>query len=316
MMLKDACEQFLAHCRFSRNLSENTLRAYTIDLAEFAAYFGASRAVADCSRADLRGFLQHLFDTRGLKETSVKRRMACLKVMFRWLETEESIPLSPFHLMSLGIRLPKRLPRALTEREVQAIIATLTQRLGLPANNGYHRRPIERAVQNGKFNDLITLVAIEIMVTTGVRVGELTAIRLADIDLAEATIRIIGKGDRERRVFLVDRDLANLVTAYLAVRAPLAITEHLLVTSIGRPADPELLRKLLRSVAVAAGIERRITPHMLRHTAATRLLEAGVDIRFVQTLLGHRSISTTEIYTAVTDQSLKRMLLNLRSTRP
>lgn len=121
MLLDDACDQFLAHCRLAKNLSANTLRAYAIDLAEFRAFAGSGLAVAECDRARLRAFLRHLVDSRGLKESSVKRRMACLKVMFRWLETEETIPLSPFHHMKLNIRLPKRLPRALSAREARAL---------------------------------------------------------------------------------------------------------------------------------------------------------------------------------------------------
>jgi len=316
MTLGDACDQFLAHCRLGKNLSANTLRAYAVDLAEFRAFVGAESTVDACDRTQLRAFLRHLVDARGLKETSVKRRMACLKVMFRWLETEEAIPLSPFHHMKLNIRLPRRLPRALTGREAQALSDAAARRLGLINGGAYDGARLAGAVDRGNFDDLTALVAIEVMVTTGVRVGELTAVRVADIDLPEATLRIIGKGNRERRVFLVDDAMTGLVGAYLGLRETVApLTDRLLVTARGAAVAPPFLRRALRNLAEEAALTRPVTPHMLRHTAATQLLEAGVDIRFVQKLLGHQSISTTEMYTAVSDASLKTVIVGARRGR-
>lgn len=302
-----ACADFLAHCRVAKTLSAHSLRAYSTDLREFERFVGAGAEVASIDRHVLRRYLSHLFETRRLKESSVKRRIACLKVMFRWLELDEVIAISPFHRLDARIRLPKRLPRNLTDDEVRRLRRTAMDRVGLSG-----RITETKALRVGRRTDpnaFSALVVLEILLCTGLRVGELTSVRLGDIDLVERVITIIGKGSRQRRVFLPDDETATLVAAYAAT----AVTrrgshDRFIVTASGAPATTEFVRSLLRTTATDAGIARRITPHMLRHTAATQLLENGVDIRFVQRLLGHQSISTTEIYTAVTDASLKAAL--------
>ncbi|MFZ4699775.1 MAG: tyrosine-type recombinase/integrase [Candidatus Methylumidiphilus sp.] len=310
MKLHQACDEFLTHCRVSKNLSVHTLRAYTIDLQEFRTFAGDDSGVAEIDRQCLRGFLRHLFDVRKLKETSVKRRLACVKVMFRWLELDEVISISPFHRLDARIRMPRKLPRCLSRDESNRLQAEPAQRLGLAS---LAPDAIDRAIPGAALNDLTTLVAIEVLLATGVRVGELAAIQRDDIDLLQGVVTINGKGNRQRRVFLTDATMVALVQAYLNARKQAHPTSSaFLVTSRGRPASPQFLRKLVREAGQAAELPRRTTPHMLRHTAAIQLLEAGVDIRFVQRLLGHQSISTTEGYTSVSDGSLKTVITEAR----
>ncbi|HUI16063.1 MAG TPA: site-specific integrase, partial [Alphaproteobacteria bacterium] len=214
-----AHERFLLHCRVARNLSGHTLRAYGVDLSEFARFAGADTEIEACDRACLRAYLQHLFEVRHLKEASVKRRMACLKAMFRWLEREGTLEVSPFHRMELNIRLPKRLPRSLTRGEIRALLAAAHRTLGLGARARHREaepQELDRAarrVGRGRFNDLTALVALELLFATGVRVGELVSITLARLDLEEGVIAIIGKGDRERRVFVAEAALRRLLAA-------------------------------------------------------------------------------------------------------
>ena len=131
MNVARACADFLAHCRVAKNLSAHSLRAYTIDLKEFERFAGPGTDVAAIDRQLLRRYLSHLFETRRLKETSVKRRIACLKVMFRWLELDEAISISPFHRLDARIRLPRRLPRNLTGDEVRKLRRIAMDRVGL-----------------------------------------------------------------------------------------------------------------------------------------------------------------------------------------
>lgn len=260
--------------------------------------------MAVIDRQQLRQYLGHLFETRRLKETSVKRRIACLKVMFRWLELDEVITISPFHRLDARIRLPKRLPRNLTDDEVRKLRRVAMDRVGLSGR--ITEQKALRVAQRTDSNAFTALVVLEVLLCTGLRVGELVSIRRTDIDLVERVITIIGKGSRQRRVFLPDDETAALVSAYgSATTARRGAHDMFIVTGSGAPGTTAFVRSLLRVTAAEAEITRRITPHMLRHTAATRLLENGLDIRFVQRLLGHQSISTTEIYTAVTDTSLK-----------
>jgi len=310
MIVQKACEDFLNHCRTTKNLSANTLRAYAVDLEEFQQFVGPEQTVMDVDRHQLKAYLQFLFEKRKLKETSVKRRIACLKVFFRWLEMDEVIEISPFHRLDARIRLPRKLPNTLAREEVRQVLDEAAARVGLTDASSYTRPALRRATFSCDFNDFTTLVALEVLYCTGMRVGELAAIRLGDIDLLDGVITINGRGSRQRRVFLPDEASIILVETYIDMRQRQQPPDDtFLINSNGYPASTQHLRKLITQAGDQAGLGRRLTPHMLRHTCATHLLEAGLDIRFVQRLLGHQSISTTEGYTTVTDNTLKTAVL-------
>lgn len=289
-ILSDAISRFLDHCRVAKRLSANTLRAYQMDLDDFSSFAGKGGLASAIDRDCLRHYARKLFDVDELKETSVKRRMASLKVMFRWLERDEAIPLSPFHRLDLSIRLPRCLPRALTVGEMRRLLTACEQ------------------LESDHHGVLLHFVVI-CLFATGLRIGELVDAALSDVDTAGNSILVRGKGNRERRVFLPSGEAASALRQYLKRRKLFASSsDRLLVTANGEEITAQHVRRRLAKLAEQAGIERRVTPHMLRHTAATQLVEAGVDIRFVQKLLGHASIATTQIYTQVSDMSLKATL--------
>jgi len=289
--INQASANFLDHCRVGRSLSANSLKAYATDLDSFASFAGANTLVGEIGRESLRDYARWLMDRCNLKEASVKRRMAALKVFFRWLEREEQLEITPFHRLDLVVRLPRRLPRGVSADELKRLLSAIgDEKDGYPA--------------------LLLRLAVVMLFVTGLRVGELTAVRLGDLDLTEGVIQVRGKGNRERRVYLTSPEVKRLLERYLTHRrrrAPME-AEHLLIAPDGLPATPQYLRRHLHKAAKHAGIARPITPHMLRHAAATHLVEAGVDIRFVQKLLGHASIATTQIYTQVSDSSLREAL--------
>ena len=308
--LARAGEQFLLHCRLARNLSGHTLRAYGSDLREFARFAGSDTEIAACDRACLRAYLRHLFEVRRLKEASVKRRMACLKAMYRWLEREGTLEVNPFHRLELNIRLPKRLPRSLTRGELQALLGAAHRALGLGSGPAALER-MTRRIRRRRFNDLTALVALELLFGTGMRVGELVSITRERLDLEEGVVAILGKGERERRVFVAEPALQKLLAAYLAARARLGLaaaaaagTQPLLVNSQGNAASTQLIRKLLGRLAADAGLARRVTPHMLRHSAALHLLQGGANLRHVQEFLGHVQATSTQRYTPLSIQDL------------
>ncbi|TDI86941.1 MAG: site-specific recombinase [Caldithrix sp.] len=313
MQTNSACHHFLEHCRLERNLSKHSLRAYATDLADFRRFLErhpeSDSSVLECNREHIRAFLQYLFDERGLKETSVKRRMACLKSMFRWLETEEIITASPFRYLDLKIRLPKRLPCSLSVRELNNLFYAPTRALGLRSVEIYDFEELPEDLSGRAFNHLTTLLALELLFATGIRVGELVAIKHEHVDRYEGVIHIRGKGDRDRKVYIADTELIKLIVTYAILRSLRSPkNDTLLINSRGGSATTQFIRKLIREAGEAAKFPRRITPHMLRHSCATHLLEAGVDIRFVQRLLGHHSIATTQIYTHVSDRILKEVI--------
>jgi len=324
---------FLVHCRVAKRLSPHSLRAYATDMAEFERFAGADQAIGAIDRGNLRDYLGYLTEARGLKPASVKRRIACLKAFFRWLELEEVIDITPFHRLDLRIRLPKRLPRGLSRRDMTALSAAARRPLALPADwrdrtgtpeTGPSLEALLRAAgcydRTRAFDHLTTLLAVEVLYATGVRVGELCSLRDGDIGQGRRgpILRVRGKGDRERRAPIPDRGLARLLTHYRQARDALSarhghpiadIEEHpLLIARRGGALSTQSVRTRLKDLCDRAKLARRITPHMLRHTAATHLLEGGLDLRFVQRLLGHSSVATTEIYTSVSDESLERAM--------
>jgi len=284
VLFRDAASAFIRHCQSIRKLSPHTTRAYELDLAGFIQFFGKRAAVASCDKTVIHNYVRHLFDVRTLKESSVKRHLATLRSMFRWLEEDEQIAEDPFRGARIRIRMPKRLPRVIARADLRRLLL--------------HEQP-------PSFADLTAYVATELLFATGMRVSELASLLDAAVDVDDGTITIIGKGNRQRRVFVPD-DIKSLLRDYRTARDRSPSTaETFLVNSRGDAASPQMIRRLVRLHGERSEVRERVTPHMFRHSVATYLLEEGVDIRYVQRLLGHRSISTTEMYTQVADSALK-----------
>jgi integrase/recombinase XerD len=285
--LSAAADAFLRYCSEEKHLSANTLAAYRQDLAEFRAHAGGARPIAKIAAADLLAYRNQLSVERGLAAATVKRRLACLRTMFAWLVRRDVLAESPFARTELRIRLPARLPRCIDSRDVRRLMR-------------------HRGAHGAEF-----ALAIGLLLATGMRVGELAALRLSDVDAAGGRLRIMGKGSRERTVFVTDGRLRDDLRAYIQCRHRVGVQDAdrpLLSDIRGHALTSARIRSAIVQLGRLAGIDRRITPHMLRHTAATMLLESGTDIRFVQRLLGHRSILTTQIYTHVSDRALQAAL--------
>ncbi|NJK31009.1 MAG: tyrosine-type recombinase/integrase [Deltaproteobacteria bacterium] len=286
---------YLKHCRVARGLGDNTIRAYSQDLRDFVA-FCARFGMEHPRRDDIRAYLDHVLVERGLTESTARRRLACLRGWFRWLVREEVIDRNPFDGFDARLRSPVCLPRNLTEDEVRQL-----RRILIPRKTPKDRQNIKCETAS---------LAFDVLLATGMRVGELCTLKLVQIDLATGSATIVGKGSRERRVHIIAEKIRSRIMRYVELRSKLVSPNHdcLLTTPAGRRVQPAYLRRCFHRAAADAGLGRRFTPHMLRHTAATMLLEAGMDIRFVQRLLGHRHIGTTERYTHVSDLSLRTAL--------
>jgi site-specific recombinase XerD len=295
-IISPAITAFLNHCRVSRRLSPHTLRAYESDLSGLVEHVGGGTSTGDINRDTIRTYVGKLLEGRSLKASSARRHIATLRVFWRWLEKEGIVAPTVLPRFDFYIRVSHQLPRALGTDEMRLLVAAAEDELVNPG------RPYD-------FDVHTTYFAIVLLFTTGVRVGELVSLRAEDISLTDSAIRVHGKGNRERMVFLPGAKANTALASYLNARAKLhTCSRELLVTPAGKPLTPHAIRKRLRRLAQTARIGRRVTPHMLRHTAATQLLEAGVDIRLVQRVLGHASITTTQIYTHVSDALLKTKL--------
>lgn len=283
MRFSDLAREFEFCCEVERGLSPNTVEAYRADIRQYQLYLEKGALAADALSVErLKEFLSDMKNRKGLSAGTLRRRIACLQGLASFAFDRYSIP-NPFDGWKPRIRRARRLPRALPRSEVTRLVS-------------------QRAdVLEGE-----TAFAVLILGATGLRVSEFCAIRVRDVSEDGTAIRVLGKGSRDRLVYVthpaLSLELGNRRRTRMVASGTAA---ELFVNSKGDLLRPQTLRRRLHRLAKSAGLEQRVTPHMLRHTAATLLLEQGADIRFVQRLLGHSSIATTEIYTHVTDEALR-----------
>lgn len=303
MTVAEAVESFLFHCRYEKNLSPKTLKAYGTDLKQFSAFAhgaGVAGDLAAVDRAVLREYIRSLF--AGLAEKSVKRKVATLKALFHHLERDEAIAASPFRKMEVRIKESARLPRTIPLAELEQLFRHLYARRDAVADRG---SPARGALVRD-------IAVLEALFATGARVSEICHLRVEDVNLSEGWVRILGKGSKERVIQLCDADALAALRDYGALRAEADAADGagaaFFLNRRGRRLSEQSVRTLLRRHAAAASVGVPVRPHLLRHSVATLLLDEGVDIRHIQQLLGHSSITTTQIYTHVDARSQREVL--------
>lgn len=288
MNTADAITQFLAALRVERNASEHTLRAYSRELARFAAFLGPELRVADIDHKLIRGFLAQLHDD-GLAKASVARALATLKSWFKWLGKEGMVGKNPVAGVSAP-KLPKRLPRVPTAADLNQAFET----------RGEHVRFPER-----------DLLILELLYGAGIRNGELCGLRMSDVSLQRQMMRVQGKGKKERIVPFGDaaHDALKRYLPHRAMHVGKSGAQHemLLVSRRGTPLTTRSVGRIVKRVAVAAGLPVETHPHTLRHAFGTHMLAEGADLRVIQELLGHERLSTTQIYTQLSTEHIARV---------
>jgi integrase/recombinase XerC len=292
-LARHAVAVFVAHLRDERGLSPHTVAAYRRDAAQFLSFAGRA-GVTDPAAVEpllLRRFLA-LQRTRGLAAASIARKGAALRALFRYLARRGLVAEDP--AAGLGVpRGPRRLPVVLKARQVDRLLAG--------------PRPVDPV-------GLRDRAVLELLYATGIRVGELCGLRLDDVDLAADTVRVLGKGAKQRvvpfgepaRAALLDY-LAGGRSAMLPERGATAGREALFFNRRRRPMTQRDVRGMLERYRVVAGAPAGTSPHTLRHSFATHLLEGGADLRAVQELLGHVALTTTQTYTHVSNERLRRV---------
>jgi integrase/recombinase XerD len=288
-------DQFLNYCRDERRLSPHTIRAYRLDLdrfGEFLATHHASIALGDLSKDHLRSYQQTLAH---LRPRSVGRRMAALRSFFLYAENEKLITTSPFEGFRLRIRIGRPLPRALGQKTVERFFRTL------------YNRPT--ATASSRLRKQRDIAVVELLFGAGLRVGEVANLTSERVDLDSESIRVEGKGARERLVPIVSGELKSALGDYAQSRH-VSVPESLrffVNRQGGMRLSEDSIRRTVHRLARTAGVGR-VTPHMFRHTFATLLLDRGVDLRVIQRLLGHSSIVTTTIYAQVSEHSQRKVM--------
>lgn len=303
MQITQARRRYIRWLLATRDLSQHTIRAYDADIASFARYLGADFEVEALDQDAVLSFIEQQKATR-LSPASLKRRASALRGFCGWMLSEGLLVSDPWGGTDLALGRSRRLPRTLPAHELDRLMEFLALAAGVDAGAAPRSQVVEESP-----HESTTLLAIALMVATGVRVNESVSIRCHDIDLPGRAVRLLGKGRRERQVFLTNDWIAGLTQAYIEARSSFDLGHSRLLFNLHyAPLTPPAMRSRLAKAARAAGLEKHVTPHMLRHTAATQLIEAGVDIRYIQRLLGHASLSTTEIYTHVSDHALRRVV--------
>lgn len=288
-------ELYLDYCKYRKRLDSKTLKAYRIDLKQYAAYINTSKDFY--SRNILDSYITILH--KQYKPKTVKRKIASLKAFFHYLSYREILSENPFDKLDIRFREAKLLPKTIPFHSLQTFLSTLYAQKEL-APTEYQKHCCIRDI-----------AVIELLFATGMRISELCSLRPQNIDLENNTIRIYGKGAKERILQVGNPDVLSALRLYDAVfRKDIETCGYFFVNRLCHKLSDQSVRFMIDRYARLANLEQHITPHMFRHSFATLLLEQDVDIRYIQQMLGHSSISTTEIYTHVSNGKQKDILFH------
>ena len=290
--LKQMIGDYLMYCEAQRKLSAKSTKAYAIDLEQFRRQVKKEDIPA---KTDISAYIACLHKI--YKPRTVKRKIACIRAFLNYLEFEELITENPMKKIKTKFQEPQVLPRTIPLTSIESILAVAYQELK-QAQTAY---AINSALRN--------TAMIELMFATGLRVSELCSLNAEHIDLCNGNIRIMGKGKRERILQVGNPEVISILRRYAkenTVRKQKS--EFFFINRFSTRISEQSVRFLVKRLCVKAKIGQKITPHMFRHSFATLLLEEDVDIRYIQRMLGHSSILTTQIYTQVSTEKQRQIL--------
>lgn len=301
MNVQQAIAQFLEHGQSVRNLSDRTLRAYQSDLAQFHVHLSDTPAV-EVTPDHLETYLEKLGDGP-YRDTSIRRKVAALKVFFRFLEEQGIVDESPARKLKIKKPVENRVPTVLSSREVRALLAAPKEQLEELASTRDH----STGGRNRYFCAVRDNVILELLFLTGIRIGELVAVDVSDVDLDRRQIQVTGRGTRGRVVPITSEAILDSIRQYLDLRADRPIeTPGLFIGRSGTRLTIYSIENIFKKHVRLAEIKRHVTPHSLRHTMAHMLVSSGTDIKEVQEMLGHASILSTQVYTRLPIQKKAR----------
>ncbi|WP_420175654.1 tyrosine recombinase XerC [Luteococcus sp. OSA5] len=288
-------DDFAEWLRVARGNSEHTVRAYRGDIDNLLHHLCArgTTQLHQIQVRDLRGWLAQLQED-GASPATVQRRSGAARVFFGWAQREQLVPSDPAHSLKAP-KVPRRLPPDLARQDMDEVFAAASA----------------RAAETEGPLGMRDVAILEILYASGIRVAELCGLDLADLDRARSTLRVLGKGNKERTV-PIGRPSVLALDNWLAVRpevvraSPVATSNALFLGARGARIDPRVVRRIVHRALDAVPQAPDVGPHGLRHAMATHLLEGGADLRTVQEILGHSSLATTQIYTHVSNERLRQ----------
>lgn len=286
-------KEYYAFCQLRKHLNPKTLKAYRIDLQQFADYcYNCNNFL---SKNSVDNYITHLH--RKYKAKTIKRKIASLKAFFHFLEYREYLFENPFHKIDISFREEKLLPKTIPFHTITLFFQTLYA----AKENVKTEYQLHCCIRD--------IAVIELLFATGMRISELCSIKPCNIDFHTNTILIYGKGAKERILQIGNQEVLSSLLLYRdTFQSEISESGYFFVNRLKNKLSDQSVRKMILFYSQIAGITQHITPHMFRHSFATLLLEQDVDIRYIQQILGHSSISTTEIYTHVTNRKQKEIL--------
>lgn len=290
MNLQEQITAYLRYCSEQKTLSSKTVKAYRTDLRQFAEFSSGT-----FNKDIIIKYIALLH--KQFKPKTARRKIAALKAFTHHLMIQEVIDSNPFDKIDTSFREPMLLPKVIPINIIGKILANAYENYD-QCSTDFSRR---NAVRN--------IAVLELLFATGARVSEICTLTPEAVDLANHTIKIFGKGSRERIIQIENPDVLEALNRYYETfRDDIDTSGFFFVNKLRQRLAEQSVRVMIDKQAAAVGYEKHITPHMFRHSFATLLLEEDVDIRYIQKILGHSSIATTQIYTHVSMAKQKEIL--------
>ena len=291
---------YMCHCQFEKALNTHTLKAYRRDINQFIRF--SSSQADPFSKENIQAYIAWLHTDYAVR--SVKRKMASLKAFFTYLTFEGELADDPFSHMRIKLREPSLLPRTIPLATIDQLLRHVYSLQSIYNKRTYAYRVVVRDV-----------AVLELLFATGIRISELCSLQPDDVGLQEGSIKIYGKGAKERLIQIGHQNVLHALRNYTHYwSADIQTVNHFFLNRLGNPLSEQSVRCMIKKYCNQSGISLHITPHMFRHSFATFLLEEDVDLRYIQQLLGHSSVTTAQIYTHVTLKK-QRDILTYRHPR-
>lgn len=282
-------DEFLNYCRYHKKFSDKTIRAYKIDLSQYGVFSN------ELSKQALWDYIEYL--NKKYKPKTAKRKLATLKAFIHFLLLQDLIDFNPFDKLETTIKEPLLLPKTIPLGVIAKLISFSYQQIVF-AKSDYQ---IRSAVRN--------TAILELLFATGARVAEICTLRSDNVDLLGNSVKFYGKGSKERIIPIENFAVLSILRKYHSLfEKEIPDSGYFFVNKLGRRMTEQSVRNMINFYCKQCGVDMHITPHMFRHSFATLLLEEDVDIRYIQRMLGHSSITTTQIYTHVTSAKQKEIL--------
>lgn len=283
MNLEDIKNDYLRYLLIDKNYSKNTIDSYNIDLEKFIFYF-KDKDIKKITSDNLKEYIKYL-NKQNLNEKSISRNISCLKSFYKYLIIEKIVKNNVTDALYMP-KVQKSLPNILSPDEVDKLLD-----IELTDSFSYRNKAM-----------------LELMYSSGLRVSELVDLKLQDIDFHQDIVRIFGKGSKERVIPIGDyakEYLEKYINEYRNTMFKNGVNEYVFLNNHGSKMTRQGFFKIIKKISNEVGIKKEISPHTLRHSFASHMLKYGADLRTIQELLGHSDISTTQIYTHITNEELK-----------